>query len=60
MLGSLESKYAEKHAKYANKEYVRKWDFLPHGMIVPLTNRKAIELLEQEALGEFQREGNTN
>jgi hypothetical protein len=48
-----EGKYADKHAKYANKEYIKKWDFLPQS-VAPIANEKALKLLEQEAPGEFQ------
>ena len=49
-----EGKYGDKHAKYANKEYIMKWDFLPNGPGVLIANKRALKLLEQEAPGEFQ------
>jgi hypothetical protein len=49
-----DGKYGDKHAKYANREYIKKWDFLPNGMTAPVANEKALKLLEKEAPGEFQ------
>jgi len=49
-----EGKYGDKHVKYANREYIQKWDFLPHGMVAPIANVRALKLLEKEAPGEFQ------
>ncbi|WHA04526.1 hypothetical protein N3Z17_04720 [Candidatus Bandiella numerosa] len=48
-----EGKYADKHRKYANRDYVMKWDFLPQS-VSPIANKKALKLLEKEAPGEFQ------
>ena len=48
-----EGKYADKHRKYANRDYVMKWDFLPQS-VAPIANKKALQLLEKEAPGEFQ------
>ena len=48
-----EGKYADKHVKYANRDYVMKWDFLPQS-VAPIANKKALQLLEKEAPDEFQ------
>jgi|GEM_PF-1867268 len=46
--------YNVEPTKYGTEEYVRKWDFLPNSASVPLANKRALEILEQEAPGEFQ------